>query len=544
VIDFRELKEALRSLGDEKFDALFVARGQRVAVEPAVGERLRQARLAAGPDDRLFGVLRGRRLGDQRYFLELAEGPQYFQEVWPETEALLCQLAGAPPGRFLDVGTGCGVLAIEAAALGHSAVATDLYPKTIELAKWNAAVNDFGEIDFRLGHLFDPVAEKFDLILTAPHYGRTSDQLRLEVLAAALEHLNPGGRLCLATTLEWEEGLPLGMESLLRPLAERATVKITPIVSREWEWFSYLESGGSVPRLTSRHRFLVEIVHAGSGLSISWPPADSQAKKRVVPLARLTESGVAALVGDDDVARLSRTLTALARSHAVVDEPIPRGLIDGCRLGAQVCVGKGGAAGALVSLDGAVRPCTQGGAVAHISDGLRQLDERLAQLAAEAEARRGCPTCSAKEICSRCLFPAPFDERVYCETVRAHAATLPIFLRLCTIADELGGLLSPVEIDRWPRARGKDSPWPPLTVLWNERDVWLVRDGERHTLWLADGGREIDEPLARLGRLIGDGASRDEIEARVSALPLEPLLERLCELVGADPGAVLARTSK
>src|SRR5690242_4349894 len=81
---------------------------------------------------------------------------EYRQDLWPETDALLELLETAPPGRLLDMGTGTGVLAVEAAARGHRVTATDLYEKTLDLARFNAQLNDIDSIDFRQGHLFEP----------------------------------------------------------------------------------------------------------------------------------------------------------------------------------------------------------------------------------------------------------------------------------------------------------------------------------------------------------------------------------------------------
>src|SRR5262249_16811215 len=158
------------------------------------------------------------------YFLEVQEGVQYLQDVWPETDAMVAVLENAPRGRLLDVGTGCGIVAIEAAARGHSGVATHLFETALQVARFNARLNP-GGIDFRQGHLFEPVSdEKFDLILTAPHYGQIYDQLRCEVLRAGPRCLTATGKLVLATQLEWEEppdgARRLGVECLLRPLAE------------------------------------------------------------------------------------------------------------------------------------------------------------------------------------------------------------------------------------------------------------------------------------------------------------------------------------
>ena len=93
-------------------------------------------------------------------------------------------------------------------------VATDLYESALVLARFNARLNGV-DVEFRQGHLFEPVAgERFDRVLTNPHYGEVDDQLRLEVLRAAPAHLGDGGRLVMATFFEWEEPGPLAVEPL------------------------------------------------------------------------------------------------------------------------------------------------------------------------------------------------------------------------------------------------------------------------------------------------------------------------------------------
>lgn len=68
----------------------------------------------------------------------------------------------------LDVGTGCGILAILAAKKAKKVVGVDINPYAIKFANKNAETNRVSErIDFRLGDLFDPIgkSERFDLIL-------------------------------------------------------------------------------------------------------------------------------------------------------------------------------------------------------------------------------------------------------------------------------------------------------------------------------------------------------------------------------------------
>lgn len=74
--------------------------------------------------------------------------------------------------RVLELGTGCGLLAILAAKAGAKVVATDMNPSALECARANAAAHDVvDKIDFRLGNLFESVSgERFDLIVFNPPY--------------------------------------------------------------------------------------------------------------------------------------------------------------------------------------------------------------------------------------------------------------------------------------------------------------------------------------------------------------------------------------
>jgi release factor glutamine methyltransferase len=73
----------------------------------------------------------------------------------------------------LDMGTGCGILAVLAAEKAKKVVAIDINPHAIKCAEKNAKINDMEEkIEFRLGDLFQPLRpdENFSLILfNAPY---------------------------------------------------------------------------------------------------------------------------------------------------------------------------------------------------------------------------------------------------------------------------------------------------------------------------------------------------------------------------------------
>jgi len=73
----------------------------------------------------------------------------------------------------LDMGTGCGILAILSALKASRVVAIDVNPNAVKCAKENARRNDvLDKIDFICGDLFNPLRENlcFTLIIFNPPY--------------------------------------------------------------------------------------------------------------------------------------------------------------------------------------------------------------------------------------------------------------------------------------------------------------------------------------------------------------------------------------
>jgi methylase of polypeptide subunit release factors len=113
-------------------------------------------------------------------------------------------------GRVLDLGCGGGIQALHASRHADHVVATDLSPRALAFAAFNAALNGI-ELELREGSLLEPVAgEQFDLVVSNPPFvitprsggvaqwtyrdgGRTGDVLTAELLADLPPHLAPGG---------------------------------------------------------------------------------------------------------------------------------------------------------------------------------------------------------------------------------------------------------------------------------------------------------------------------------------------------------------
>lgn len=145
----------------------------------------------------------------------------------PETERLvelaLERLAPGAPLRIADLGTGSGAIALALALERPRAkvVATDASPAALAVARGNADALGAGNIEFRHGSWFEPLAgERFDLVASNPPYVADGDphlaqgDLRFEPAAAlasgadglddirviardAPAHLVPGGWLLL-----------------------------------------------------------------------------------------------------------------------------------------------------------------------------------------------------------------------------------------------------------------------------------------------------------------------------------------------------------
>ena len=134
----------------------------------------------------------------------------YVLGISPASTSLAQLTMRTPVGRALDLGTGCGVQALHLTAHAEEVVATDVNARALELARFNAALNDVG-YDVRDGSLFEPVAgERFDLVVTNPPFvispatgerliyrdsGMPGDQVVERIVREAPSRLTDGGWL-------------------------------------------------------------------------------------------------------------------------------------------------------------------------------------------------------------------------------------------------------------------------------------------------------------------------------------------------------------
>ena len=262
-----ELADALPALGVDGAAALGIVerRGDRVA--PLVAIRPHAFRDASGS-------------GEWWIASDLDE----LAGVWPLRPDHVLGVGGAartlaqllPPGALdrepgrgtaLDLGTGCGVIALHLRRIAERVVATDISERALWFTAMNARLNGVDGIETRLGSLFEPVAgERFDVIASNPPFvitpraegvpayeyrdgGATGDALMAAVVGGIGAHLAPGGAARLLGNWETTGGEP-GLDRALEWAADDLDVwaiereSLDPVRYAEL----WLRDGGTLPR--------------------------------------------------------------------------------------------------------------------------------------------------------------------------------------------------------------------------------------------------------------------------------------------------------
>lgn len=141
------------------------------------------------------------------------------------TTTLTGLLLQRPAARTLDLGTGSGIQAMHAARFSERVIATDVSARALAFARFTARLNGVSSIEFRLGSLYEPVAdETFDRIVSNPPFvitprrdgvpayeyrdgGLVGDALVESVLRGAADRLAPGGVAQFLANWEVRPGL-------------------------------------------------------------------------------------------------------------------------------------------------------------------------------------------------------------------------------------------------------------------------------------------------------------------------------------------------
>jgi hypothetical protein len=166
----------------------------------------------------------------------------------------------------LDLGTGCGIQALHLARHARRVIATDISPRALRLAALNAALNGIESIEFRLGSLFEPVADlRFDHIVSNPPFvitprnadvpdyeyrdgGQVGDGIVRTVITEVERHLEPGGVAQLLGN--WEYGALDGLDRVQQWV--RTTGLDAWVVERELQTVgeyaeTWIRDGGTRP---------------------------------------------------------------------------------------------------------------------------------------------------------------------------------------------------------------------------------------------------------------------------------------------------------
>ncbi|WP_084161936.1 methyltransferase [Nocardia sp. BMG51109] len=133
--------------------------------------------------------------------------PDHVLGVGQASLSLLRATPAAPVGSVLDLGVGCGVQAVHAAAYARTVTGTDVNRRALWLADATAALNGL-DIELLEGSWFEPVAgRRFDQVVANPPFvvgparvehtyrdsGLALDGASALVVSGAPERLRPGG---------------------------------------------------------------------------------------------------------------------------------------------------------------------------------------------------------------------------------------------------------------------------------------------------------------------------------------------------------------
>lgn len=123
----------------------------------------------------------------------------------------------------LDLCTGSGVIALKIAAGCDRVIGTDINPRAINFAQFNAMLNGIENCEFIVGDLFQPVADRrFDLITANPPFvptpavdvllyrdgGSSGEEILRRVVGGCREHLEEQGTCLIATDLVQHRNVP------------------------------------------------------------------------------------------------------------------------------------------------------------------------------------------------------------------------------------------------------------------------------------------------------------------------------------------------
>jgi release factor glutamine methyltransferase len=161
-------------------------------------------RTASKPDSRSFNY----------HDLTISLHPEVYDPA-EDSFALLDSLKITSKDTILELGTGCGVIALACACQGAKVLCTDINPYAVRLTRQNIERNRHlltGHIEVRQGNLFSVVknSERFTIILFNPPYLPTKRNERTDTWFNVATDGGPTG-------LQWTKQFLQGLRKHLQP---------------------------------------------------------------------------------------------------------------------------------------------------------------------------------------------------------------------------------------------------------------------------------------------------------------------------------------
>lgn len=231
-LDFTYLEGALPGFSQTAFDLGLVQASGEATLRAAIDLRPHEV---SDEDGREYCWWIASDLGNMQ--VEGALAAEHVPGLGGATFSLLRFMDRRPVEDLLDLGTGCGIIALHATTFARRVCATDISARALAFARFNALLNDIplaaspqeDGLYLQLGSLFEPLAGRaFDRIVTNPPFvitpaanresgtftyrdgGAGGDQLVATLIDQAPRYLRPGGNFqCL---LNWEVCPPQAAE--------------------------------------------------------------------------------------------------------------------------------------------------------------------------------------------------------------------------------------------------------------------------------------------------------------------------------------------
>ena len=185
----------------------------RRAIAPMTLEQWREIRLIDVTGESVLGRVQLRCYQGLFFaydFLRRQHGglPQdYVMGVSPSSVLLASMTVRRKNRSTLDLGSGCGIQAILAAAHSERVSGVDCNPRAVEFAQFNASLNGIENVDFLEGDMFGPVqSDTFDLVVSNPPFiispenrhfflnsGLEDDEICRQIVQKVPAFLNEGG---------------------------------------------------------------------------------------------------------------------------------------------------------------------------------------------------------------------------------------------------------------------------------------------------------------------------------------------------------------